>query len=875
MMLGTTTREVQLSRIEISAIDGSFSLPVEVTKVNKGELLYLDNPRYQQLLHANSHLTGVVIDDLDDKDKLPVHIILGASEYAKLKTETAPKIGRPGQPVAELTRFGWTIISPGKESIDVTNMLLCQTSHVDYEELCRLDVLRLADTPTNDQGDVYAEFKEQLTRDEEGWYETGLPRRGDHPPLPNNKNGSLRRLTSLVRKLERQGLTDDDSEMIEQQRAAGVVESAETPAVGREYYIPHKPVVRAEAESTKPRIVHDASARAYGGAPSMNECLYVGPPLKNKLWDVLVRRRFNAVAITGDLQIKAFLQVRVQREDDRDAMRFHWRRNEQSTTETLRLTRALFGLAPSPFLLGGVINAHLTSWEEREPEVVAKVKKELYVDDLISGSTTVNKARELKRKTATIFQDGCFKLHKWHSNVPELESVEAKLTFSLQKAVRVVAWMRRFVNNSLPSRRNKRSSGPLTTEETERQRRFWAKQAQDGCEIEDDRAALNLQPNKDGLLECRGRVQGYYPVYLPDTHMFSVRVVEEAHIQTLHGGVGLTMAKVRGRYWIPRLRRLVKKVRRNCHGCKRFQAIAYAAPPPADLPTTRTEGTNPYQVVGVDYAGPLRYRISQEREGKGYVLLYACSLTRGVYLDLLPNLETSECLLSLKQFIARRGRPDRIYSDNGRTFVGAARWMRAVAQDERIQNYLSVHQIRWQFNLSRAPWWGGQFERMIGLVKSALNKTIGNGMLRWKELQEVLFDVEVTLNNRPLSYVEEDVQFPLLTPNAMLFANSNILPELQPHASRATVRRRAKHLLKCKEAMWGRWTREYFIRGLRERHRALVGVGGASPKVGDVVIVKSEERNRGKWPLGIVESLIVGNDGVVRGSQTACWQIAY
>ena len=132
-------------------------------------------------------------------------------------------------------------------------------------------------------------------------------------------------------------------------------------------------------------------------------------------------------------------------------------------------------------------------------------------------------------------------------------------------------------------------------------------------------------------------------------------------------------------------------------------------------------------------------------------------------MDLLPNLETSECLHSLKGFITRRGRPNRIYSDNGRTFVGAAKWIRRVARDERMQNYLSVNQIHCQFNLSRAPWWGGQFERMIGFVKSALNKTIGHGMLTWKELQEVLLDVEVSLNKRLLSYVENDVQLPVLT----------------------------------------------------------------------------------------------------------------
>lgn len=140
--------------------------------------------------------------------------------------------------------------------------------------------------------------------------------------LPNNKDGSLRRLASLNKKLERQELTNQCAEIIEDQKKEGVVERAdESSSNCREFYIPHKPVLRTTAESTKLRIVYDASAIAFSGAPSLNDCLHTGPPLQNKLWSVLVRGRFNPVAITGDLQ-KAFLQVRVK-ESDRDAMRFH------------------------------------------------------------------------------------------------------------------------------------------------------------------------------------------------------------------------------------------------------------------------------------------------------------------------------------------------------------------------------------------------------------------------------------------------------------------------------------------------------------------------------------------------------------------------
>ena len=110
------------------------------------------------------------------------------------------------QSVAEKTRFGWTIMTSGAEEVDVGKIFLTQTSATDYDELCRLDVLELEDSPTGDQETVYAEFREQLKHSNEGWYETGFPWKGNHPPLPSNEKGSLRRLNTLVHKLEKSNL---------------------------------------------------------------------------------------------------------------------------------------------------------------------------------------------------------------------------------------------------------------------------------------------------------------------------------------------------------------------------------------------------------------------------------------------------------------------------------------------------------------------------------------------------------------------------------------------------------------------------------------------------------------------------------------------
>ena len=136
--------------------------------------------------------------DDDPKPFLPTHLILGTSDYAAIKTAEPARVGKLGEPVAEKTKFGWTLMSPGKE-LDHLKMLLTQTSYTDYNELCRLDVLGLEDKAEHDQEAVYAEFCEQLVRHPNGWYETGLLWKKSHPPLSSNQQWSLRRLDRLYR----------------------------------------------------------------------------------------------------------------------------------------------------------------------------------------------------------------------------------------------------------------------------------------------------------------------------------------------------------------------------------------------------------------------------------------------------------------------------------------------------------------------------------------------------------------------------------------------------------------------------------------------------------------------------------------------------
>ena len=123
-----------------------------------------------------------------------------------------------------------------------------------------------------------------------------------------------------------------------------------------------------------------------------------------------MRQRAYPVAVTADIQ-KAFLQISI-RECECDALIFHWRKSEIAELEILRFTHALFGLAPSPFLLGGVIEAHLHAWEEQKPVMVEELR--CSVDDLLTGGRNTSQAKQRKEAAIEIFNDATFQLHKWH-----------------------------------------------------------------------------------------------------------------------------------------------------------------------------------------------------------------------------------------------------------------------------------------------------------------------------------------------------------------------------------------------------------------------------------------------------------------------------
>ena len=190
-------------------------------------------------------------------------------------------------------------------------------------------------------------------------------------------------------------------------------------------------------------------------------------------------------------------------------------------------------------------------------------------------------------------------------------------------------------------------------------------------------------------------------------------------------------------------------------------------PATGNLPRFGSELGEPFQTTGIDFAELLIYKY-HDQEMKGYIVILTCATTRAVHLKLSRSMLAEEMKYTLKEFIARRGTPRTIISDNTKTFKAASNWLQTIVHDEDFFNFLNLHRIEWKFNMSRTPWWGGFFERLIGIMKRALTKKIGRALLQYHELEDVLLDVECFMNNRPLCYVGEEFDRPVVTQNILL-----------------------------------------------------------------------------------------------------------
>ncbi|XP_049875571.1 uncharacterized protein LOC126373455 [Pectinophora gossypiella] len=374
-----------------------------------------------------------------------------------------------------------------------------------------------------------------------------------------------------------------------------------------------------------------------------------------------------------------------------------------------------------------------------------------------------------------------------------------------------------------------------------------------------------------GFLRAYGRISAVTevssevtkPIILDGRHPTVRLLISDYHIKALHGNNETVVNNLRQKYAILHLRPTVRFVASRCQFCriKRAQPVL---PPTGDLPSERLQHHRPpFSFVGLDYLGPLEVTVKRSRE-KRYVALFTCLVTRAIHLEVVGSLTADSAIMALRRFIARRGCPVKILSDNGTAFVGANRILReawAAVDHSHVMNFAASHNIEWQFIPPSAPSMGGAWERLVRSVKRGLSVVLREKAPREEILVTLLAEIENIVNSRPLTHVpvaNEDE--PALTPNHFLLRSFASLPTPESSNDDLISRQAWKKAIRLADEFWARWVKEYLPNLLpRGPSNAFSNL-----HVGDLVMICDGNLPRGVWPRGRVVRVFPGKDGVVR-----------
>ena len=358
------------------------------------------------------HLTGLWFADFPANidDALNCEVLIGSNFYWHFMSGQCRR--GEGGPIALESCLGWILSGPVYDcptsastevNLTDTHVLTLASNERGEERLLEQQVANFWNLESigisKDELSLYETFQDKIEFIN-GRYQVGLPWKQDHPVLPDNYALCKRRLQSTLAKLKANPpLMNDYRQITKDQEERGIIERVEPhqeALVGKVTYLPHHPVVRKDKETTKVRIVYDASAKNQHGI-SLNSCLYTGPCLLKTVAEIIARFRLFPVAVTADIE-KAFLMISVHPRD-RDALRFLWYEDDDIESPApkhvvYRFARVVFGVSSSPFLLNITLRKHIERYAEIYPDVSSKLIHGLYADDVNSGGHSVQEALE-------------------------------------------------------------------------------------------------------------------------------------------------------------------------------------------------------------------------------------------------------------------------------------------------------------------------------------------------------------------------------------------------------------------------------------------------------------------------------------------------
>lgn len=455
---------------------------------------------------------------------------------------------------------------------------------------------------------------------------------------------------------------------------------------------------------------------------------------------------------------------------------------------------------------------------------------------------------------------------------------------------RVVAYCYRFLHNCRSSQQN-RITGSLSPCEIEHALTRLILNAQSQCFQSELKLLLNQQPiqnahinklnpfiDSNGLIRVGGRLNNasfpfnkLHPILLPAKHAITKLLFEREHKRLLHTGSQHLLASIRDKFWPLSGRNVARQVVHQCITCFRANPKVVAPPLMGNLPASRLQPAPPFFTTGVDYAGPFLIKDKRGRGcklSKAYICLFICFCTKAVHLELVTDLTTECFILALRRFVSRRGVPKSIYSDNGRTFVGArselnelGEFLRQNSSDiiQKSQNY----RIDWHFIPAYSPHFGGLWEAGVKSAKYHLKRVVANASLTYEGMSTLLVQIEAVLNSRPLSPMSADPSdtTPLTPAHFLIGRPLTTIPA--NHLVDVPVSRLSYHqqIQRMQQHFWTRWSKEY-ISELQQRVKWKTSQTNIQP--GSIVVIKEDNLHPLQWKLGRIIATHSGKDAVTR-----------
>ena len=390
-------------------------------------------------------------------------------------------------------------------------------------------------------------------------------------------------------------------------------------------------------------------------------------------------------------------------------------------------------------------------------------------------------------------------------------------------------------------------------------------------------AQLGVIRDMNGIFSCKGTLcnsplpeTAKFPAWLPCDHHITKLIIRDCHHKVMHNGVRETLTELRSRFWLTKGRQVIRKHIYNCEVCRRYEGRSYKVEPSSDMPEFRFKEGYPFSSTGVDFAGPLFVKTVFGREiqvSKVYICLFTCGSTWAIHIELTPSLTTQAFIRCRRRFVARRGIPELIISDNAKTFKAAATQLTRIFNDPGVTSFLLRRKIQWKYNLEKAPWWGG----WGGVWRDDQEYEALSEENAWKGSS----DIWGALDSSNWSWVHTALQAINLSVSRRSGGTFHTIHVISgrrllslPDATRSgtdnsstheTRTRTGRYLQKLMDHLWNRWRREY-IPALREAHRLNLHSAGQTAQIGDIVSVHDESLPRTKWRMGVVHELIKGVD---------------